>query len=83
VIGISGARCAPSPALAGEGWGGGIAGTVLAAFPHPALRATLPRKREKEEKLALSDHHLAHHAAAIHLVFEVDHRRPGEVPGQA
>ena len=31
----------------------------------------------------LSDHRLAHHAAAIHLVFEIDYRRPGKMPGQA
>src|SRR5260370_16132678 len=30
-----------------------------------------------------SDHHLAHHAPAVHLVFEIDHRRACEMPGQA
>src|SRR5260370_13927120 len=31
----------------------------------------------------LSDHRLAHDAAAVHLVFEIDHRRPRKMPGQA
>ena len=43
--------CAPSPALAGEGWGGG---SYLASHrgesPHPALRAGLPRKRERRSQ---------------------------------
>src|SRR5579871_5281755 len=30
-----------------------------------------------------SDHDLPHHAAAIHLVFEIDHRRTREVPSEA
>src|SRR5882672_6405110 len=29
------------------------------------------------------DHRLTHNAAAIHLVFEVDHRRARKMPGQA
>src|SRR5262249_51624331 len=29
------------------------------------------------------DHYLPHHPAAIHLIFEIDHRRPRKVPGQA
>ncbi len=29
------------------------------------------------------DHHLPQHPAAIHLVFEIDHRRPREVPNEA
>src|SRR5262249_50107233 len=29
-----------------------------------------------------SNHQLPHHAATVHLVFEIDHRRPGEVPGE-
>src|SRR5216683_5615412 len=33
--------------LAGEGWGGGDAGAGGCGFPHPALRADLPRKRER------------------------------------
>jgi hypothetical protein len=33
-----------------------------------------------DEKL---NHRLAHDAAAIHLVFEIDHRRPRKMPGQA
>src|SRR5260370_13992502 len=31
----------------------------------------------------LSNHRFAHDAAAIHLVFEIDHRRPRKMPGQA
>ena len=30
-----------------------------------------------------NDTRLPHHRAAIHLVFEIDHRRPRKVPGQA
>src|SRR3954447_10352427 len=28
------------------------------------------------------NHHFPHHPAAVHFVFEIDHRRPGEMPGQ-
>ncbi|PDT65933.1 hypothetical protein CO683_29625 [Bradyrhizobium ottawaense] len=36
--------------LAGEGWGGGVSATghsLGGESPHPALRADLPRKRER------------------------------------
>ena len=47
------------------------------------LRRYAPRNDASDAEHALLDHHFPHHAAAIHLVFEVDHRRAGEVPGQA
>ena len=45
------ARYAPSPALAGEGWGGGSLriGTRGGSPTRLALLGTLPRKREREE----------------------------------
>ncbi|QAU40209.1 hypothetical protein XH86_22965 [Bradyrhizobium guangdongense] len=42
--------------LAGEGWGGGLstARTPKRKSPHPALRADLPRKRERLHRVCRS-----------------------------
>src|ERR1700690_1036930 len=40
-----------------------------------------PRFDSNETEMALNDS-LPHHPAAIHLVFEIDHRRAREMPGQ-
>jgi hypothetical protein len=45
-------RAAPSPALAGEGWGEGRGNFE---DPHPALRATFSRKRGRREGRRQSD----------------------------
>src|SRR5215471_16621042 len=39
--------------------------------------------RMKGKDLLPLDHCLPQHTPAIHLEFEVDHRRPGKMPGQA
>src|SRR5438270_11678083 len=36
----------------------------------------------KEAYGLASNHHFPQHAPTIHLIFEIDHRRPGKVPGQ-
>jgi putative DNA primase/helicase len=55
-------RCAPSPALAGEGRGGGVAAnTPDAAFPHPSPP---PQEREREQTADLSGEALAKADAA-------------------
>lgn len=46
----NGIGTAPSPALAGEGWGGGAASVLAKRAPtRLATLGTLPRKREREE----------------------------------
>ena len=66
----------------------------VSALAERKIASARPRKyglllRAEEEMLlygqalARLDHRLAHDTAAIHLVFEVDHRRARKMPGQA
>src|SRR5882757_3634904 len=50
---------------------------------HPRGSAKGRCGTRNDDKIRPSDHRLPHHAAAIHLVFEIDHRRARKMPGQA
>src|ERR1700722_7851701 len=53
--------------------------------PYPLTPTLSPWERERTEWVERShlDHPLDMHATAIHLIFQIDHRWPIEMPGQA